>query len=82
MSKLDPLYEPWNGNAEAMAADIGEPGVKVRQWRNREFIPQEYWQRIMDEAAAKRGKVLPPELFIQLHAKPAPAPSLMEARAA
>lgn len=39
MSHLDPIYAAWDHNAEAMASDIGEPGVKVRQWRNRRNIP-------------------------------------------
>lgn len=51
MSHLNPIYAVWDNNAEAMATAIGEPGVKVRQWRNRGNIPSSYWQRIIDEAA-------------------------------
>jgi len=57
MSHLAPIYAVWDHNAEAMASDIGEPGVKVRQWRNRGNIPPIYWQRIID-AAAKKGATL------------------------
>lgn len=57
MSHLKPIYDVWEGNAEAMAADISESGVTVRQWRNRGNIPPHYWQKIM-KAAAKRGTKL------------------------
>lgn len=66
MSHLTPIYDAWDGNAEAMAADIEEKPVTVRQWRNRGHIPPQYWRRIMAEAA-KRGRAftaddfLPPE---------------------
>jgi hypothetical protein len=53
MSHLTPIYDIWEGNAEAMAADIGESGVTVRQWRNRGNIPPKYWDRIISAAAAK-----------------------------
>jgi hypothetical protein len=54
MSYLSPIYDVWIGNAEHLAADIGESGVTVRQWRNRGNIPPKYWQRIID-AAELRG---------------------------
>jgi hypothetical protein len=57
MSYLKPIYEVWDGNAEALAADIDESGVTVRQWRNRKSIPPRYWQKII-EAAAKRKRKL------------------------
>lgn len=57
MSHLTPIYDVWEGNAEALAADIGESGVTVRQWRNRGNIPPKYWQRIIDEAL-KKGAAL------------------------
>ncbi|MGE8143078.1 carph-isopro domain-containing protein [Novosphingobium sp. NPDC080210] len=53
MSHLIPIYAVWNDNAEAMASDIGELGVTVRQWRNRGNIPAKYWPRIIDAAAAR-----------------------------
>ena len=37
-----------------MAADIGVAGGTVRQWRNRNSIPPEYWPAIIN-AAAQRG---------------------------
>lgn len=57
MSHLIPIYDVWDGNAEAMAADIAESGVTVRQWRNRGNIPPQYWPKII-EAAVARGKHL------------------------
>ena len=57
MSHLKPIYEVWDGNAEAMAADIGESGVTVRQWRNRGNIPPHYWPRIISEAKRKGVKL-------------------------
>src|SRR3546814_12305423 len=56
MSHLTPIFAVWDHNAEAMAAAIGEPGVKVRQWRNRGNIPSRYWPRIIAEAKKKRAK--------------------------
>lgn len=53
MSHLTPIYAPWEGNAEALASDIGELGVTVRQWRNRGNIPPQYWPKIITAAAAK-----------------------------
>lgn len=58
MSHLASIYAVWDGNAEALAHDIGESGVLVRQWRNRSNIPPRYWQRIID-AAAKKGADIP-----------------------
>lgn len=66
MSHLEPVYAVWAGNAEAMATDIGELGVTVRQWRNRGNIPPQYWPKII-EAAALKGtliewrQLVPPE---------------------
>jgi len=53
MSNVAQIYAVWDGNAEAMAADIGEPGVTVRQWRNRGNIPVRAWPKIIEAAAAK-----------------------------
>lgn len=47
------IYSAWDGNAEAMAADIAQEGVTVRQWRNRKSIPPEHWPIIIEKAAAK-----------------------------
>lgn len=65
MSHLAPIYAAWEDNAEAMAADIGEPGVKVRQWRNRGNIPPAYWPRIIAEAQMKRGVAIEMAQFIK-----------------
>lgn len=87
MSHLSPIYAVWDHNAEMLASDINEPGVKVRQWRNRNNIPPAYWQRII-AAAERRGVALDHVQFIRPaseddamlvhaeHHKPAsPAPS-------
>lgn len=63
MSHLASIYAVWDGNAEALATDIGESGVLVRQWRNRGNIPARYWQRIID-AAAQRGSEVPWTAFM------------------
>lgn len=63
MSHLKPIYDVWANNAEALAADIEESGVTVRQWRNRNNIPPKYWQRIID-AAAERDAVLEWKQFV------------------
>ena len=57
MSHLASIYAVWDGNAEALATDIGESGVLVRQWRNRGNIPARYWQRIIDAAARRGGSI-------------------------
>jgi hypothetical protein len=63
MSYLTPIYDAWAGNAEALAADIGVPGVTVRQWRNRGNIPPRYWSAIIG-AAAKRGVMIDLSQFL------------------
>jgi hypothetical protein len=63
MSHLAPIYAAWDGNAEAMAADIEEAGVTVRQWRNRGSIPPRYWSKII-AAAERRGQTLELEQFV------------------
>lgn len=57
MSQLAPIYSAWDGNAEAMALDIDEKPVTVRQWRNRGNIPPRYWPKIIAKAA-ERGHSL------------------------
>lgn len=57
MSHLNTIYAVWNGNAEALAADIGVLGVTVRQWRNRGNIPAKYWPKIIAAAEAKGVKL-------------------------
>lgn len=63
MSHLKPIYAVWDDNAEALASDIGELGVTVRQWRNRGNIPPEYWTKIISAAAAK-GRTLDLRQFL------------------
>jgi len=42
VSHLKPIYAVWEDNAEAMASDIGELGVTVRQWRTGTLDGQSY----------------------------------------
>lgn len=63
MTYLKPIYDVWDGNAEALAADIGEQGVTVRQWRNRNSIPARYWPKII-QAASMKGKLLEWQQFV------------------
>ncbi|HVM38321.1 MAG TPA: hypothetical protein VM265_08045 [Sphingomicrobium sp.] len=59
---LQKIFDVWDGNAEAMATDIGETGVTVRQWRNRGSIHSDHWPKII-KAAASRGARVRPEDF-------------------
>ena len=61
---LHSIYEPWGGNAAAMARDIDELPVTVSQWRYRGSIPPRYWAKIIS-AAATRGVVLTVENFVE-----------------
>lgn len=63
MSHLKPIYAVWDDNAEALASEIDELGVTVRQWRNRGNIPPQYWTKII-EAAALKGKLLEWRQFV------------------
>lgn len=63
MSHLNPIYAVWENNAEALASDIGELGVTVRQWRRRNNIPSQYWPKII-EAAALKGKLVEWRQFV------------------
>lgn len=62
MSHLSKIFAVWEDNAEALASDIGETGVTVRQWRNRGNIHSDHWPKII-KAAAARGVRLRPEDF-------------------
>lgn len=65
MSHLDPIFAVWGDNAEALAADIDEKGVTVRQWRNRGDIPSRAAQlKIISAAWEKKGKLLKLEDFL------------------
>lgn len=72
MSHLAKIFEPWGGNAEALAADIGENAVTVRAWRNRGSIHSDHWPKIIRAAFDKHGAQLrfedfvPPEVIADL----------------
>jgi hypothetical protein len=62
---LQKIFDVWDGNAEAMASDIDEKGVTVRQWRNRGDIPARSAQlKIIKAAFEKNGTVLCLEDFL------------------
>lgn len=53
----------------AFARDAGCSPTLVRQWRHREFVPAQYWPRIV-EGAAKRGiPLIDASLLAELAAK-------------
>lgn len=69
MANIELIYSAWNRNAEAMAADLEEEGVTVRQWRNRGSIPPRAWAKIIEKASAKGVRLtlddfgqMPPEV--------------------
>lgn len=57
MTNIAKIYGVWDGNAEALATDIGEAGITVRQWRNRNSVPPRAWASIITKAA-ERGAML------------------------
>lgn len=57
MLNIAQIYAIWDGNAEALAADVGVPGVTARQWRNRRSIPQSAWGKIIEKAADRGHKL-------------------------
>ena len=65
MSNLSTIFAAWAHNAEALALEIGVPGVTVRQWRARKSIPLRYWQTII-AAAAKKDITLTLAMFLPL----------------
>lgn len=53
----------------AFARDAGCTPTLVRQWRHRDFVPAQYWPRIV-EGAARRGLVaIDAKLFAELAAR-------------
>ena len=84
---LQAIYDVWDGNADAMASDIDELGVTVRQWRNRGEIPSRAWPKIIKAALDRRGRRigladflppsvrddLPPHAVCDTGAAPAPS---------
>lgn len=73
MTHLSTIFAVWDHNAAALGADIGEDDGKVRQWRNRNSIPPDYWRRII-AAAAANGKALALDDFLPPDDSAPPAP--------
>lgn len=56
--------------ATELAADIGENDGTVRQWKNRDSIPAEYWPKVIAAAAKRRFVGVTAELMAQIAARP------------
>jgi hypothetical protein len=56
-------------SAEQLAADLKEKGVTVRQWRNRDSIPPEYWPRLVVAATGRGFSDVTLELLAALAAR-------------
>jgi hypothetical protein len=54
--------------ATELAADIGEKDGTVRQWRNRDRIPAEFWEAIVGAAAARGFSGVTPEALARIAA--------------
>ncbi|WP_161624998.1 carph-isopro domain-containing protein [Paramagnetospirillum caucaseum] len=64
------------GTATALAADIGETGLNVRAWRNRNSIPASRWLDVVAAAERRGFEGVTLSLFAHLAARPAPDSSL------
>jgi hypothetical protein len=53
MDTFSDIIALW-GTATALGRDIGESGVTVRAWRNRDSIPSAKWRNVV-RAAQRRG---------------------------
>ena len=53
----------------AFARDAGCTPTLVRQWRHRDFVPAQYWPRIVDGAARRGIALIDAKLLAELAAK-------------
>ena len=53
----------------AFARDAGCTPTLVRQWRHRDFVPAQYWPRIVEGAARRGITVIDVKLLAELAAK-------------
>lgn len=53
----------------AFARDAGCTPTLVRQWRHRDFVPAQYWPRIVDGAARRGIGLVDVKLLAELAAK-------------
>jgi len=51
------IFQLWDdqGSGTTMAADMGMPRNRVRQWRNRHFIPPWYWPQLVEVIEQRFG---------------------------
>ena len=52
MDSFSSIINLWP-TAEAFAEDVGISGVLARQWRRRNKIPSEHWNRVVGAAACR-----------------------------
>ena len=57
------------GKATQLARDIGETGLNVRAWRNRNSIPPEKWVDVVAAAKRRGFKGVTVELMARLRAQ-------------
>lgn len=74
MRTFKDIIQRWK-TAEELAKELGEKGVTVRQWGNRNSIPPEKWLPLI-EAAERAGH---PEITLELLASIARAGGMLEA---
>jgi len=54
--------------AETLASDIGDRGVTVRAWRNRNSIPSNRWGDVIAAAKIRGYADVTPELMVKIAA--------------
>ncbi len=59
------------GAASVLARALGLQVTTVQKWRDRDSIPVEHWQKVMD-VARENGVTVTPEQLLKLAAKNAP----------
>ena len=65
--KLGEVFDWWD-TLPQMADDIGTSHGRVKKWRQRERIPDEYWQDLMS-AARRKGKKLSADDLLVMHSR-------------
>jgi hypothetical protein len=65
--KLGEIFDWWETIPE-MAEDIGVPHGRVKKWRQRRRIPDEYWSDLVS-AASRKGKKLSADDLLGIHSR-------------